>query len=334
LNHSLFKYFSCLLTAFVCCLALPLSAQKPHFRNFEVKDGLPSSEVYSAMQDSKGYIWFCTDAGVSRYDGYSFKNFSTQQGLPDNTVFGSTEDSKGRIWFRSMSGKLSYYLNDSIYVIGANERITARIMNSIITSFQIDQNDTIWCGVSNNNGFYKIAPPYEAANFQFVNPGFSGAFLMEVDKQKGIWGGLDYPKLPIPDTLEVFRLSKNGDRKRIRGPLKILPNSKIVFARSDKMVLTGENELTISSGDRYIRKLFPTSPISLYEDRDDEIIWVGFYRDGVRLFDKTLTVLNKSHYLQGISVSGIEKDREGGYWFTTIGNGVYYMASNDFLYLI
>ncbi len=332
LNHSLFKYISCILTAFVCCLVLPVSAQKPHFRNFEVKDGLPSSEVYSAMQDSKGYIWFCTDAGVSRYDGYSFKNFSTQHGLPDNTVFGSTEDSKGRIWFRSMSGKLSYYLNDSIYVIGANERITARIMNSIITSLQIDQNDTIWCGVSNNNGFYKIAPPYEAANFQFINPGFSGAFLLEVDKRKGIWGGLDYPKLPIPDTLEVFRLSKNGDRKRVRGPLKILPNSKILFARSDKMILTGENELTISSGDNYIHKLFPTSPISLYEDRDDEIIWAGFYRDGVRIFDKTLTVLNKSHYLEGISVSGIEKDREGGYWFTTIGNGVYYMASNDFLY--
>ena len=44
-------------------------SQQPVFKNYTVREGLPSSEVYQTFQDSKGFMWFCTDAGVSRYDG-------------------------------------------------------------------------------------------------------------------------------------------------------------------------------------------------------------------------------------------------------------------------
>src|SRR5689334_4195566 len=68
------------------------------FKNYGVKDGLASSTVYSAFQDSKGFIWFATDQGVSRFDGTNFKTFTTADGLPDNEVFQMTEDSIGRLW--------------------------------------------------------------------------------------------------------------------------------------------------------------------------------------------------------------------------------------------
>src|SRR6185369_15349849 len=95
-------------------------AQFYQARNFNAEDGLPSPEVYGVIQDSKGYMWFATDMGVSRYNGYEYRNYSTENGLPDNTVLGLFEDSKNRIWFRSLSGRLSYFLNDSIYVLGCN----------------------------------------------------------------------------------------------------------------------------------------------------------------------------------------------------------------------
>ncbi len=44
------------------------------YKHFGVDQGVPSSEVYSAFQDSKGYIWFASDAGVSRFNGYEFEN--------------------------------------------------------------------------------------------------------------------------------------------------------------------------------------------------------------------------------------------------------------------
>jgi ligand-binding sensor domain-containing protein len=89
------------------------------YKQFTINDGLPSSEVYNVMQDSKGFIWFCTDAGVSRYNGYSFKNFSREDGLPDNNVYELFEDNQQRIWTRTLSGNLAYIRNDSITAIKA-----------------------------------------------------------------------------------------------------------------------------------------------------------------------------------------------------------------------
>ncbi|MDB9883315.1 hypothetical protein OAD66_09315, partial [Bacteroidia bacterium] len=56
-------------------------------KHFTIEDGLPSNEVYFVHQDKSGYLWFCTDRGVSRYNGYEFTNFTTADGLTNNTVF-------------------------------------------------------------------------------------------------------------------------------------------------------------------------------------------------------------------------------------------------------
>src|SRR5579872_2178220 len=95
--------------ALLSFLLLPfvLFCQPNGFRNYAIKDGLLSSEVYHVMQDSKGFMWFSTDRGVSRFDGYGFRNITTKEGLADNTIFECIEDYKGRIWFRSFSGRLS-----------------------------------------------------------------------------------------------------------------------------------------------------------------------------------------------------------------------------------
>lgn len=86
-----------------------LFAQTPHFRNYTVDDGLPSSLVYRAFQDSKGFIWFCTDKGIARFDGYKFEKFTTKNGLPNNDVWQCAEDSEQRIWFLSYANAFFYF---------------------------------------------------------------------------------------------------------------------------------------------------------------------------------------------------------------------------------
>src|SRR4051812_9506698 len=98
-----------LLSFLLLLLTFLLNGQNQIFKNYSTKDGLPSSEVYCVKQDSRGFIWFGTDGGVSCFDGYVFKNFTTENGLVDNTIFEIQEDYKKRLWFRSLSGKLSYW---------------------------------------------------------------------------------------------------------------------------------------------------------------------------------------------------------------------------------
>ena len=45
-------------------------------RNLSSRDGLSSNQVYDMLQDKRGYLWFATTNGISRYDGYSFLNFN------------------------------------------------------------------------------------------------------------------------------------------------------------------------------------------------------------------------------------------------------------------
>ena len=60
--------------------------------NYTVNDGLPTSEIYYLIQDSKGFMWFATDRGIVRFDGNEFKVFTTDNGLTNNVVFEIFED--------------------------------------------------------------------------------------------------------------------------------------------------------------------------------------------------------------------------------------------------
>ena len=74
------------------------------FRSYSVDDGLPSSIVEAVCQDSKGYLWFGTYNGVSRFDGSRFSNYSEADGLCQNYVIDIIEDSKGNLWFCTKGG--------------------------------------------------------------------------------------------------------------------------------------------------------------------------------------------------------------------------------------
>ncbi|WP_169435027.1 sensor histidine kinase [Neolewinella persica] len=82
-------------------LAGPLSAQLPplpYAINYGVEDGLPSSEVYVVMEDSRGYMWFGTDNGVARFDGYEFTTYEEAEGLEDLVVYSIKEGPDGQIY--------------------------------------------------------------------------------------------------------------------------------------------------------------------------------------------------------------------------------------------
>ena len=82
------KYFFALIIAIVFnFIRVYAQSSAPLFMHYSPENGLPSSQVYQVLQDKKGYLWFATDHGVCKYNGYEFKTFTTADGLTDNTVF-------------------------------------------------------------------------------------------------------------------------------------------------------------------------------------------------------------------------------------------------------
>ncbi len=115
-----------MILCFSCLVVSQLFSQHPHptFRNYTTEDGLPSSEVHIALQDKDGFMWFGTDNGLSRFDGYRFKNYGSREGLKNPVVFDLKEDEEGRLWILTMSGNIYIHENDSIFPYEFNHVIT------------------------------------------------------------------------------------------------------------------------------------------------------------------------------------------------------------------
>lgn len=65
------------------------------------------------LQDHQGYLWFATDNGVVKYDGYSFKIFTTADGLPKNDVWRLYEDGLGRMFVFTITKHFGFIRNDN-----------------------------------------------------------------------------------------------------------------------------------------------------------------------------------------------------------------------------
>ena len=49
--------------------------KKPYFNSITTETGLPESQIVSFTQDKYGYLWFGTQNGLVRYDGFKLKNY-------------------------------------------------------------------------------------------------------------------------------------------------------------------------------------------------------------------------------------------------------------------
>jgi ligand-binding sensor domain-containing protein len=302
-------------------IAFPAGAQHPHpaFHPYTVEDGLPSSEVYQVRQDSKGYIWFATGNGVSRFNGYEFENFSMSNGLPDNTVFDIYEDGEERIWFVPVSCKLSYYYKGKIYPFKYNNALQKELNAPIKSSFAVDGNGTVFLGVS-HDGIYKITTDGKITHYA-ENDRQNSLDVMEADRE------LIYATHSIDTTHKVrFNTSLLKKEIFIHDDLKHIAGIRMLRTMNHRLLLACDNNLySFDSTGNFTLGKFPQRVIWLYEDRDSDL-WIGTYLAGVYYLPKG-DFGKSAVYLSSLPVNSVLEDRQGGYWFTTEGNGVFYSLS-------
>lgn len=65
---------------------------------YTMESGLAHNRVKRIVQDSRGFIWFCTAAGLSRFDGYQFTNYGPENGLPSLSINDLVEAGDGVYW--------------------------------------------------------------------------------------------------------------------------------------------------------------------------------------------------------------------------------------------
>ena len=164
-------------TLLIICLLIGLypnyilKASGEYFRHYSNKQGMPHNTVYCSIQDNRGFIWFGTDNGLCRFDGYEFRIYRSvandSTALPNNIINSLFEDSKGRIWV-STDSYTCYYdcISDKFYPIILNGEDSPKYYSRIIEDSDnnlwfINTREIIRLGVDDLNGEPKR---YEAKN--------------------------------------------------------------------------------------------------------------------------------------------------------------------------
>jgi ligand-binding sensor domain-containing protein len=79
-----------------------LHSQNIKFRAITTDQGLSVSYVQSIIQDYEGFMWFATQDGLNKYDGYEMKvyrnNPKDKASLNNNDILALYQDKEGIIW--------------------------------------------------------------------------------------------------------------------------------------------------------------------------------------------------------------------------------------------
>jgi ligand-binding sensor domain-containing protein len=126
------------------------------FTNFTLPEGKIDSSlgisstkmIHNMMVDSKGVIWFSTNAGLFSYAHHKMLNVSDKAGIKTNFVNEIIEDKNGTYWVSTKEGL--YYLKKNKAVNITEGKIET---GKGIGSIAIDENGKIWF-VSNQHDLY------------------------------------------------------------------------------------------------------------------------------------------------------------------------------------
>jgi ligand-binding sensor domain-containing protein len=85
-------------------IAAPARAERLPIRIYTTTDGLASSVILDILADSRGFLWFATRNGLSRFDGSEFRTYTTDDGLPIPVVNAVLETSTGEYLIATNGG--------------------------------------------------------------------------------------------------------------------------------------------------------------------------------------------------------------------------------------
>ena len=236
-----------------------LRAESPPFKPYTTEEGLAHDSVNEIVRDSRGFLWFCTAEGLSRFDGSRFVSYTQNDGLPHRTIRNLIELKDGTYLIATAAGVVEFNPLGRPYVWDVTQ-----------SALRIDADE----------------------------PPMFRTFVPQTDnRQKKIFHS--FAQLPdgtvyAGSSYGLFRLIRSGsewlfeetelEAGKMQGIGDLLVDSK------GGLIIAATGGMYRLSGDRISR--FAEHGATAIMEAQDGRIWVGAggHEDGIRIFDLNSTV--------------------------------------------
>ncbi len=140
---------------------LPVEEAKGlRFHRLSTADGLSQTRVAQIIQDDLGFVWFGTQYGLNRYDGYNFKLFVHEPGNDDSAagtfVFSLFKDRDGLIWIGWTKGLDRLDPRTETFTHYRVEQDEAAQRANTIVHISQDRDGMLW--LATGSGLHRLDP--------------------------------------------------------------------------------------------------------------------------------------------------------------------------------
>ncbi len=309
---------SCFWLFFSILVPLTTQAQKYTLETYTAKTGLPQNSVNDIVQDPQGYLWFATQGGAARFDGYEFEHFNSLNGLPDDYVNCLLTDHAGNLWFGTEGG-LAVYDGTHFQTYDEGDGL---VDNDVVGMIE-DPEGNIWAWTA-----YGISVLTGDTILSYTKGDqLAGNMIVDVMVDtRGTVHVATFEKQGITSFADPYRAVLHKRKEIIRDMLEVGPG-EIWYASQDHGIIVqnkaGEYRLGPEDG------LTDQVVLCLLKDSRDRI-WCGTYEQGLFVYENGRFRNVPSQLEEEPIARKLMEDKQGRIWVLGMINGIWMLDEDRY----
>lgn len=349
-----------MVIAVTLLLAVVTAFSQPRYKIIDYKKLNDAVTTVSRIaRDNQGMLWFATDDGLYRYDGYDFVNFKSRSGdgvnMPSNRMNSIYASSENGIWCL-VSGRVFLFDTRScrfLDVLGKYEKEKGH--NYFIRKVRALPCGITWLFAEDGSVFaLEDAHPLRSVRLLAKNEKVDDIMVV-CDSMQRSWVLTEkhtylYSKGKMDCFDQVFRhividgnhiwlLDKDGrpclfdeQQKKMkiwRHPAMLSAVDDLSVLSDGRIVMVGETQLLLVSADgRQVSQTKVTWPVRKVMEDADGRLWILAKDGSLSMADKTCQQVVSVVGIRAKEKCDIMRDKHGVVWFFT-GQGEAYFAMSD-----
>lgn len=310
-----------LFSTIVCAQNIP-----PH-KFLNLRNGLPSNEVYCMAQDTTGAMWLGTDVGLVKYMGSEIKTIVPKSGNKIS-VLRIYVDPKNRVWISTFRDGMFYVDGDSLVEPVFNDNLLKLINETntrYVRSFSVNESGKVVFALNHGGqGFFSATLKAKTIFHHQIDLKKNGYsfYCTKIENQPSVYLLINHS---LQHEINVAKHTVEEGAMEIN-EITINPetgSTSYGIDNTQQYVWTNNIIYNLNNGTKSV--VLSSSVNDIYIEKENCFVSTS---NGIYHFKKSIVSDNFiEQYYQNDNVSRVRRDNEGIYWVSTVGNGCLIMPS-------